>query len=193
VRKGAGVYRRIIEPTPFGPVSIIWNRIDGRPKVVEVLLSRPGSPAEDRAARRHPGSLASSCAEIDKVADEIERLLEGEDVEIALDVADLGSCSTFQRSVLRANHGIPKGTVSTYGLVAAHLGKPDAARAVGNALAANPVPLIVPCHRVIRADRQIGGFGEGPEMKRALLEMEGLPFDNERRVVGARLHYEQGA
>lgn len=60
---------------------------------------------------------------------------------------------------------------------------------MGNALANNPFPLIVPCHRAIRSDRHLGGYQGGLEMKRALLGKEGIPFDNEGRVSSAHFHY----
>jgi O-6-methylguanine DNA methyltransferase len=74
------------------------------------------------------------------------------------------------RDVLRA---IPRGTVMTYGEVARRMGKPSAARAVGRACAANPIPIVVPCHRVV-ANGSEGGYGLGLQAKRKLLELEGL-------------------
>jgi methylated-DNA-[protein]-cysteine S-methyltransferase len=73
--------------------------------------------------------------------------------------------------------------VTTYGRLAARLGAPGAARAVGNALARNPFPLIIPCHRCVLEGGQLGGFRGGLEMKRALLEMEGVVFDDQERVL----------
>jgi len=70
------------------------------------------------------------------------------------------------------------------------LGKQNGARAVGNALANNPFPLIVPCHRAIRADRQLGGYQGGLQMKLGLLKNEGIAFDDAGRVVCTRFHYE---
>jgi len=81
--------------------------------------------------------------------------------------------STFTRAVLVAVRSIPWGTVMTYGQLAVAVGRPRAARAVGRAVAANPWPLVVPCHRVVRADG-IGGFGGGVELKRTLLQKEGI-------------------
>ena len=70
----------------------------------------------------------------------------------------------------------------TYGGLAAAVGVPGGARAVGNVMAGNPFPLVIPCHRVIRSDGSLGGFGGGLPMKRALLEMEGVAFDGHDRV-----------
>jgi methylated-DNA-[protein]-cysteine S-methyltransferase len=185
------VKRIIIKPTPFGPVGVFWRGFDGSPRIVRVLLSTPELSAQDQSAGLYPGSRASSCAEIDSVAAGIKALLEGEDIRFPLSIADLRSCSAFQRSVLRAEHQIPRGRVGTYQLIAAQLGKPNGARAVGNALANNPFPLIVPCHRAIRSDRHLGGYQGGLDMKRALLEKEGIVFDDVGRVTTARFFYQR--
>jgi len=79
----------------------------------------------------------------------------------------------FQRAVWAALLEIPFGEVTSYGALAARLGKPGASRAVGAANGANPVPILVPCHRVIAADGGLGGFSAGLHNKRALLELEG--------------------
>jgi methylated-DNA-[protein]-cysteine S-methyltransferase len=77
------------------------------------------------------------------------------------------------RDVLRATARIPFGDVSTYGEVARRIGRPRAARAVGNALGSNPIPIVIPCHRVLRAGGEIGGYGGGPLRKESLLRLEG--------------------
>ena len=183
--------RKIIKSTPFGSVSVIWTGLNDNPKIVRILLSKPGLSAEDQMSEFYPNSQASSCAEIDDVATAIKGLLEGEEIKFSLDVADLSLCTEFQQLVLRAEHRIPRGSISTYRLIAEYLGKRNGARAVGNALANNPFPLIVPCHRAIRSDRYLGGYQGGLEMKRALLEKEGIPFDDAGRVACAQFHYER--
>jgi len=185
--------RKIIKRTPFGSVEIIWTALNSDPKIVRVLLSKPDLSAEERLFQLYPNSVISSCAEIDLVAAAIQGLLEGEDRNIPLDVADWSVCSPFQKSVLRAESGIPRGSVSTYKLIAEQVGKHNGARAVGSALARNPFPLIVPCHRAIRSDRRLGGYQGGLKMKRALLEMEGVPFDDADRVVCEQFYYDQGS
>lgn len=81
----------------------------------------------------------------------------------------------FQQRVYAIVQTIPAGQTRSYGWVAACLGKPGAARAVGRALHLNPWPDIVPCHRVIRADGTLGGYAWGPRKKRALLAQERRP------------------
>jgi methylated-DNA-[protein]-cysteine S-methyltransferase len=88
---------------------------------------------------------------------------------------DLDQLTPFQASVLQTARRIPPGSVWTYGRVARTLGKPQASRAVGQALGRNPVPIVIPCHRVIASDGSLGGYsgGGGLESKRFLLQLEG--------------------
>jgi methylated-DNA-[protein]-cysteine S-methyltransferase len=79
----------------------------------------------------------------------------------------------FGRQVLRVTNHIPYGTVSTYGEVAVRTGRPKASRAVGNALGANPIPIVIPCHRVVRTGGGLGGYTGGVHRKERLLQLEG--------------------
>jgi methylated-DNA-[protein]-cysteine S-methyltransferase len=87
---------------------------------------------------------------------------------------DWGAMAPFQRAVLEATAAVPFGHLDTYGGIARKIGKPGATRAVGNALGRNPIPVIVPCHRVIRSDATIGGYTGGLEIKQHLLSHEGV-------------------
>jgi methylated-DNA-[protein]-cysteine S-methyltransferase len=170
-------------------VAVLWSELRARPTVFRVLLPRPGDSAAAQALRLYPDARRASCPAIDALAERIEAFLAGEPVAFSLDLAAIGTRPPFQQAVLRAEHAIPRGRVSTYGLIAASLGRPKAGRAVGQALAANPFPLIVPCHRAVRADGGLGGFQGGPAMKRALLEREGIVFDPAGRVAAPPFHY----
>lgn len=88
----------------------------------------------------------------------------------------------FQRRVLRRLTAVPYGEVTSYSELAARSGSPRAARAAGNALAANPIPVVVPCHRVVRSGGSLGGYGGGPERKEVLLRLEGSFSDPPRRA-----------
>ena len=88
---------------------------------------------------------------------------------------DLRDSTQFQRKVLEAAVAVPPGFVATYGEIAARIGKPKSSRAVGQALARNPIPIVVPCHRVVAADGSLTGYSGagGIETKASLLRLEG--------------------
>jgi methylated-DNA-[protein]-cysteine S-methyltransferase len=181
---------RYLRQTRFGPICIVWSDWRGEPKIVQVVLSRPGMPGEQAVGVLFPAVPSLACARIDSVADKLEGFLDGADIRFSLGAVRLDLCSPFQQRVLRAEHGIPRGRLSTYKRIAVHLAKPNAARAVGTALARNPFPVIIPCHRAIRSDRTLGGYQGGIAMKRALLEAEGIAFDAMGRVAGeSRFYY----
>jgi AraC family transcriptional regulator, regulatory protein of adaptative response / methylated-DNA-[protein]-cysteine methyltransferase len=86
------------------------------------------------------------------------------------------SGTAFQKSVWSALRKISAGKTKSYGEIAAAIGRPKAVRAVGGACGANPVPVLVPCHRVLAANNKLGGFGGGLDWKRSLLKREGIKF-----------------
>ena len=178
-----------IRSTPFGPVAMLWSVFIDQPKIFRILLSKPGVSAKHQVSMSYPDSAAASCSEINTIADDIDAFLNGEDTKFALEMIRIDLCSAFQRKVLLAEYGIPRGAVSTYQRIARHLGSPNGARAVGNALATNPFPIIIPCHRAIRSDRSLGGYQGGLEMKRILLEMEGIEFDDAGRAATEDFFY----
>ena len=185
----AGELSSLIIDSPFGPVALLWSIYRGEPKIFRVLLSRPNMSAKHQLHRLFPGSKASTCSEIDIVATFIEAFLNGENVKFSLAMVCMDLCSEFQKKVLRAEYRIPRGAVSTYQRIAKHLDKPKGARAVGNALANNPFPIIVPCHRAVRTDLTIGGYQGGIRMKRTLLEMEGIDFNETGHIETKNFFY----
>ncbi len=179
----------LLRQTPFGPVALLWSVEGGRPKIRRALLSKPDASAEHRVKAAFPDSVSYSSAEVAVVADQVVAFLAGKDVCFSLDMVRLDLCSPFQQKVLLAEYGIPRGRVSTYQRIARHLGNVNAARAVGTALANNPFPIIIPCHRAIRSDGTLGGYQGGLGMKRALLEMEGIRFDRQGCLLGGEVFY----
>lgn len=178
--------------TPLAAVALFWGIYRGQPKIVRVLVYPPEVPNAGQIKADLKNSQAGRCPEIDHIMEQIEAFLKGAAMRFSLDSILLDLCSDFQQRVLLAEHGIPRGQVSTYQRLAAFTGNPTAARAVGRALATNPFPLIIPCHRAIRADYTLGGFQGGLPMKRALLEMEGIAFDKAGRVVVDEFFYAPG-
>jgi methylated-DNA-[protein]-cysteine S-methyltransferase len=131
-------YRHLAGRTRFGPIVILWEDDRARPMVRKILLSRPGQPAQAALKEQFPDSVPSSCTLIDDLAGRIAAFLDGAAVRFALEYVRLDLCPPFQQKVLLAEYGIPRGSVSTYRRIAAHLGVAGGARAVGNALASYP-------------------------------------------------------
>ena len=101
----------------------------------------------------------------------------GERVKFSLPIdLDMEGCTGFQRDVWEATSRIPCGQLRSYGWIAAEIGRPRAARAVGQALGTNRLPIIIPCHRVVRSDGSLGGFSGGLHWKEELIKLEGATF-----------------
>jgi O-6-methylguanine DNA methyltransferase len=161
-----GVDRYVLAPSALGDVLIAWSA-DG---VSAIRLAGDADAFEGWYAARF-GRTVVPAVEDDAVSGAARAVLRGEERDVPI---DLRACSPFERRVLFKAAEIERGNARPYGWVARELGTPDATRAVGNALARNPVPLLIPCHRVIRGDASIGGYVFGDAAKRALLESEGL-------------------
>lgn len=119
---------------------------------------------------------------IGKLLLEINAYLFGILKEFSVDI-DWSGIKGFQEKVLRVTAAIPYGEVMTYGGIARMIGSPGAARAVGAALGANPMAIIIPCHRVIGTDLKLHGFGGGLNTKAFLLELEGHSVKNQKVII----------
>jgi methylated-DNA-[protein]-cysteine S-methyltransferase len=118
-----------------------------------------------------------------EIGGEIERLMQGDTDAIGARAIDLILVeSDFQRRALARLRRVPAGSVISYQGLAVAIGAPSAQRAIGNTVATNPVPIYVPCHRVIRSDGSLGNYGGGAERKLKLLRAEGFGVDPQRRV-----------
>ena len=170
--------------SPVGPLRVAWN---GR-GVSEVAGAADDATFEarfhartGRRARRVAGLPAD-------LARKVERRLAG-DRHNRIDL-DLRGSTPFEQAVWKKALEIPRGEVRPYGWIAAEIGRPKAVRAVGTALGHNPVPLIVPCHRVVRSDGMIGQYSlGGPENKRTILAEEGADPDELEALARAGVRY----
>ncbi|MEO0322085.1 MAG: methylated-DNA--[protein]-cysteine S-methyltransferase [Myxococcota bacterium] len=154
-----------------GPLLVAWSA-DGLRSLRWAAGAEP--LAEVPLRKRVPASIARPLRAFDR----------GDPLDLAAEVpVDLGDAGTpFQRQVWAALRRIRRGRLRTYAGVAADIGRPRAMRAVGRANGANPVPLVIPCHRVVGAGLTLGGYAGGLERKRRLLAREGV------KLRGDRLH-----
>jgi methylated-DNA-[protein]-cysteine S-methyltransferase len=171
VREGLAdaVYTRL--PTPIGTLLIV----QGEQGVVRVGFPEESEDAllAQVVAGLGPRVVASD-RELAATRDVVSAYFEGEDETLDLPVDMSLVRSDFRRTALKTlRDEVHAGDVVTYGALAARIGHPKAARAVGSACATNPVPIIVPCHRVLPGSGGVGSYGGGPERKRRLLAHEG--------------------
>ena len=127
-----------------------------------------------RIEQRTQALIVYAPEKLEEATQQVEEYLSGERGAFELPV-DISSMTPFQQTVLDEVAKVPRGEVVTYGELAKRIGKPHAARAVGQALGSNPVPIVVPCHRVIASDGSLGGYSgrRGVETKATLLTLEG--------------------
>jgi methylated-DNA-[protein]-cysteine S-methyltransferase len=157
---------------------------------IERGLVRMGLPGDDpdrfvRALEEDLGVIATEGSlDFLPIRKELEEYFDGKKVEFATPVQLLEG-TPFQQSVWEELRRIPYGTVRSYGEVARRLGRPGGGRAVGQANNRNPVPIVIPCHRVVAADGGLGGFGGREELKVRLLGLEGVGFDGGKILVSA--------
>jgi len=165
---GAGLADTYDErPSPIGPVFVAWNPLG----VSAVAPAAEGPEAFEAGFAARFGRPAVSRAAPPRLASALDRALEtGRSARLRF---DLRGSTRFAVDVLRACATIPPGSMRSYGWIARRIARPKAVRAVGSALAHNPIPLLIPCHRVVRGDGAFGNYGLGPDTKRALLEREG--------------------
>jgi methylated-DNA-[protein]-cysteine S-methyltransferase len=159
--------------TPLGPLVVV----QGEHGVIRIAYE--GEPLDRTLARVATGvgpRIVQSDRELAATRDALSRYLEGDDdrLDLPVDLSLVGG--PFRRAVLETLHReVHRGEVVTYGALARQAGNPRAVRATGTACATNPIPIVVPCHRVLPASGRLGNYGGGPERKRALLTLEGAP------------------
>jgi methylated-DNA-[protein]-cysteine S-methyltransferase len=154
--------------TPLGPLALaVTDR-----GLARVAFGHGDAAFAAELRRRLEADVVESSAKLTSVVAEIERYFAGKGRNIDLRV-DLAAVTPFQRRVLLAARRVPAGRVVSYGDIARRIGRPRASRAVGQALARNPVPIVIPCHRVVTSGGGLGGYTGGLGIKKKLLAIEG--------------------
>ena len=185
----AEAYARV--ETAFGPLLVAWNDHG-----ISATAPAGETPAEARTrAEEFQRSLAARRGRrvvlVDRLPASLERALQrrlAEGGRVELDV-DLSDRTSFERAVLEKALEIPRGEVRPYGWIAKEIGRPRAVRAVGSALARNPVPLVLPCHRVVRTDGRVGDYAWGTPAKVAFLADEGVDTRELERLASRGIRY----
>jgi methylated-DNA-[protein]-cysteine S-methyltransferase len=172
--------------TAIGTCGIVWSN---RGICGTQLPEGDRQKTRARLGRRFPGAIESSAPpEVARAITDIASLLSGEARDFADVTLDLDGVPEFNRRVYDAARRIAPGAATTYGDIATALGEPGAARAVGKALAENPVPIIVPCHRVLAANGKTGGFSApgGVNTKMRMLTIEGARTSDQPMLFEAQ-------
>ena len=160
--------------------------------VISIAFTKEGLASLDL-----PGDVVLNVADDDKqeitdnrvnyngIASLLKGYFSGRPVNFSNIKVDLSTYTPFFKDICRAARSIPYGEVRTYGQLANMIGRKNAARAVGRVMAANPLPIIIPCHRVVSADGSLTGYSAsgGLKTKKRLLIMEGVCFDKNDRVI----------
>lgn len=165
----------------IGHVYVAWN-----PRGISALRESEDAESFERWFRKRFGRRALPSNDRPAILDLVGRALAGEDVEVNVDLRD---CTPFETMVLQKAREIPKGHARPYAWIAREIDHPRAVRAVGTALANNPVPLLIPCHRVVRSDYSCGDYVFGSAKKRALLEGEGLQMHDIQELARHGVRY----
>lgn len=159
------VERYAVAPSPIGDVFVAFN---------DRGITAVGRAASARAFEsRFAKEFGRKATRVAEAPAGLARAVSGDERAIASLAFNLAQLSDFQRAVLLKTQQIPRGEVRSYAWIAKAIGRPKAVRAVGTALAKNPVPLLIPCHRVVRSDGAIGEYALGSPNKRRILQYEG--------------------
>lgn len=153
----------------LGNVFVAWS-----PRGISALRQGENALAFERWFQKRFSRRAFAASERPELVDLAARALAGEKIDLPV---DLRECTPFEAAVLQKAREIPKGHARPYAWVAREIDHPRAVRAVGSALANNPIPLLIPCHRVVRSNYTTGDYVFGTAAKRRLLEGEGLHLD----------------
>jgi O-6-methylguanine DNA methyltransferase len=174
----------VVLQTPLGPVFVAWN---GRG--VSTITEAGDERAFEARFRAEFGRPIRPGTSLPPALGRAVEARLGGDRKARVPV-DWRGRTSFEQAVWKKALEIPAGEVRPYSWVAREIGRPKAVRAVGTALARNPIPLVIPCHRVVRVDGHIGQYGlGGPDNKRTILEAEGVDVDGLERMAGSGIRF----
>ncbi len=184
-----GTLKYIITNTLIGEITIVWD--DSNNIIKQIVLP------DSNTKKSNPGNIAFTGVlfeshpndTIRKLISNIKEAVKGTDVKFDLDKMDLSSLTDFQRLVLEKQFEIPHGFVTTYKILAQMIDKPRSARPVANVLAANPFPILIPCHRTVLSSWEVGGYAgiRSNYYKKFLLVNEGVKIDGD--LVDKKSHF----
>jgi methylated-DNA-[protein]-cysteine S-methyltransferase len=167
-REGLETVGYSVVDSPLGP---LWIAVGPKGVLAIHYGAEPSQPELARIVRTYGPGLLPDTRRADPVARELDQYFAGK--RTSFDIAvDMSTLTEFQRRILSATARVGFGDVSTYARVAAKAGSEKASRAAGQALGSNPIPILVPCHRILASDGSLGGYAGGLEAKRRLLKLE---------------------
>jgi methylated-DNA-[protein]-cysteine S-methyltransferase len=165
-------------------LGIVWQYNRRKLQIEQIFLPCAKTELLAKIKKEFSGVIEKEQNMPGRVAAQIVEFYSGGKIKFDFSLLNWKKLSGFSAKVLKESCKIPYGKFSTYSGLAVKVGSPRAARAVGTALANNPFPLIIPCHRVVRSDGTLGGFGGGLKMKKELLQREGVITNKKRYIVG---------
>ena len=155
-----------------GPIGDLWMAVTDK-GLMRLSFAQDETSFITEIHERTRAEVLPSSEKLGRIVAELKEYFSGTRSRFDFDI-DLSLVTPFQRRVLQAAVNIPMGQVITYGELAGRIGQPQASRAVGQALGRNPVPVVIPCHRIVGGGGGIGGYTGGLHIKRKLLELEGV-------------------
>ena len=169
--------------TPIGPVGVAWS--DNGLTRLQLPELDPGATERRLRGRSPRAAPGRPTAQIDRAIAQVESYLAGKRVDFASVELDLSGIGAFHHRIYDAARRVPWGETTTYGDLAQRVGSPGAARAIGQAMGRNPVPIIIPCHRILASGKKVGGFSAfgGVTTKQRLLALEGVRLDDDAPLL----------
>ena len=153
-----------IIPSAYGGIGLVWTGFGKKRQMQQILLPKPQQEVEEIIKSSYPQAIVHGGKDLPDLVWKIEAYLAGQNVSFSpVDLGEKGIAvgKNLRRNILLQAMDIPRGMVDSYGGLAAKIGHSGAARVVGTAMATNPFPIVVPCHRLVRADGSIGQLAVG--------------------------------